>query len=58
MKSNQETRARGPRIQRTGPASREICIDDLSEEELLDTIDRTVLVDPNRRDLIYCMHEY
>jgi hypothetical protein len=58
VKCNQEMRAGGTRIQWTGPASRETYIDHLSEDELLDTIGRTILIDPNRRDLIYCMHEY
>ena len=30
---------------------------DLSEEQLLETVGRMVLVDPNRRDLLMCMHE-
>jgi hypothetical protein len=58
VKCNQETRGGWARIQWTGPASRETYIDDLSEEELLDTIGRTVAADPNRRNLIYCIHEY
>jgi hypothetical protein len=58
IKSNQETRAGGPRTRRTMPASEERYITDLSDEDLQETIGRAVLIDPNRRDLIYCMHEY
>jgi hypothetical protein len=57
LKTNFDTRAGGPRRQSLQIKIREPNVADLSQEELHAAEGRCVLVDPNRRDIMYCMHE-
>lgn len=57
IKTNEDTQAGGPRRQRGRRRDQEPNITDLSETELRTTIGQCVLIDPNHRDLMYCMHE-
>jgi hypothetical protein len=57
LKTTSDTRAGGPRRQTVRANINEPNITDLSLEDLRATEGRCVLVDPNRRDLLFCMHE-
>ena len=57
IKTNEDTRAGGPRHQINRRTEKEPNITDLSITELRATTGQCVLIDPNRRDLLFCMHE-
>jgi hypothetical protein len=57
LKTTMDTRAGGPRQQAARSNVTEPNVLDLSPEELRATEGSCVLVDPNRRDLLFCMHE-
>jgi hypothetical protein len=57
LKANSDTRAGGPRRHAIGSTSTEPNVTDLSLEDLRATQGQCVLIDPNRRDLLFCMHE-
>ncbi|KAH8552694.1 hypothetical protein BGW37DRAFT_512844 [Umbelopsis sp. PMI_123] len=57
LKTNFDTRAGGPRQQNLQITIREPNVADLSQEELHATEGPCILVDSNRRDIMYCMHE-
>lgn len=57
LKSSSETRAGGPRRHAVPVTTKEPNVTDMSPEELRATQGQCVLIDPNRRDLLFCMHE-
>ena len=58
LKTTSDTRAGGPRRQKLRSNVNEPSVSDLSQEEVRSTEGQCVLVDPNRRDLLYSMHEH
>ncbi|KAM3578690.1 hypothetical protein VKS41_008890 [Umbelopsis sp. WA50703] len=57
LKANSDTRAGGPRQHAIRSTSTEPDISKLSLSDLRATRGQCVLIDPNRRDLMFCMHE-
>jgi hypothetical protein len=57
LKAASDTRAGGPRQHAIPVTAREPNIADMTIEDLRDTQGQCVLIDPNRRDLLFCMHE-
>ncbi|GAA5796416.1 hypothetical protein HPULCUR_001788 [Helicostylum pulchrum] len=58
LKQNYDSRKRGSKSKKQlEDKDSFIYIEDLKKEDLLADVGKCVLVDPDRRDLLYCMHE-